>query len=98
MQAGDGSSLASTLARLCHPQAYRAFIGLYDGGEIGCANQHAGQIYRHNLRMHAHTKLINPFVSSPALGAALQSNKVYPSHLSPLPAIGIAARQINAIP
>ena len=65
---------------------------------MACANQHAGQIYGHNLRMKAHAKLTNPFVANPpAIGAALQSNKVYPPRMSPSPFANIVARRINAI-
>ena len=66
--------------------------------EIGHANQPTGQISSHNLRMRAHAKLANPYAADQHLfRAAAQSNKVYPPRLSSLPAIGIAARRINAI-
>ena len=65
---------------------------------MGCANQHAGQIYGHNLRMKAHAKLTNPFVANPpAFGAALQSNKVYPPRLRSRFSERFAQRRINAI-
>ena len=48
--------------------------------------------------MTLRAKLTSPFVPNPSVfGAALQSDKVYPPRLSSLPAIGIAARRINAI-
>ena len=48
--------------------------------------------------MHPHAKLTNPYAADqPVLGAALQSNKVYPTRLSSLALAGIAARRINAI-
>ena len=48
--------------------------------------------------MHKRMKLTNPSVGDPIVFmAALQSNKVYPPRLSPLPTTGIAARRINAV-
>ena len=96
-RADGGSRLVPIRARLDRPGACRAFIGSRDGCEIDCANQHTGQISRHNLRMKAHAKLTNPFVSNPpAFGAALQSNKVYPPRLSARALAGIVARRISA--
>ena len=73
-------------------------IGRNEGREIGWEKQHAGQTYRHNLRMHLRAKLTNPFVGDPpAFRTALQSNKVYPPRLISLPTTGIAARRTNAL-
>ena len=67
-----------------------------DWGEIGRANQLAGQIYRHNLRMHAHAKLSNPYAfSAVEFRATLQSNEVYPPRSCAY--VGIARQRINAI-
>jgi hypothetical protein len=48
--------------------------------------------------MHPCANLAKPSIANqPAFGVALQSNKVYPPRLRPLPTTGIAARQINTI-
>ena len=86
------------LQPLDRPGACRAFIGSRDGCETDCANQHTGQISRHNLRMHPCANLTNPFVANlPVVRAAVQSNQVYPPRLSAHALAGIAARRINAI-
>ena len=96
--AGGASRLVPIRARLHRPGACRAFIGSRDGCEIDCANQHTGQISRHNLRMHPCANLTNPFVANPSVfTATVQSNKVYPPRLSAPALTGIAARRINAI-
>ena len=95
---GGGSCPAALLAGFVRPGACCAPIGPADWCAVGWANLHTEQIYRHNLRMTLRAKLTSPFGPNPfAFGAALQSNKVYPPRLSPLPATGIAARRINAI-
>ena len=72
-------------------------MGSRDGCETDCANQHTGQISRHNLRMHPCANLTNPFVAnSPVFRAAVQSNKVYPPRLGSRALAGIAARRMNA--
>jgi hypothetical protein len=97
-QAGVGLRLVAVQARWDRLGACLACMFLREGGPIDCANQHAGQIYRHNLRMPAHTKLTNPYTASLfTFGVAVQSNKVYPPRLRFLAATNIAWRQINAI-
>ena len=70
----------------------------WDLRKIDSTKPHTRHISSHNLRMHPCAKLTNPYaVDQSVLGAAVQSNKVYPPRLSSLPLAGIAARQINAI-
>ncbi len=97
-RAGGALRLVPTRARLDRPGASRAFVGSRDGCETDCANQHKGQISRHNLRMHPCANLTNPFVANPPVfRAAVQSNKVYPPRLSSRALAGIAAQRIDAI-
>jgi hypothetical protein len=97
-QAGVGSRLVAWQARRDRLGVHLGALGLRDGCQIDCANQHAGQNYRHNLRMHLCARLTNPYaIRAAAIRAALQSNKVYPPRLSSRPLVCIAGRRINAI-
>ena len=53
--------------------------------KVANTKQHTRHISSHNLRMYPRIRLTNPYAANqPALGAALQSNKVYLPHLSSL--------------
>ena len=89
--------LAAILARVDWPVPWRTTTSSQDLRNIGNTKQHTRHLSSHNLRMHPHAKLTNPYAADqPVLRAALQSNKVYPPRLSSLALAGIAARRINA--